>query len=53
MLVFTTTISILMSRLSINGPAEFSPRALLWGWLLVLLSLWLCWYLSDHAQKLG
>ena len=53
MLVLTTAISILMNRLAISGPAEFSPRALLWGWLLVLLSLWLCWYLCDHARKLG
>ena len=53
MLVFTTIVSTLMSRLAISGPAEFSPRALLWGWLLVLLSLWLCWYLCDHAHRLG
>lgn len=52
-LVITTLGSILMGRLVITGPAEFFPKALLWGWLVVLLLLWLCWYLSDHARQRG
>ncbi|MCB5191316.1 C13 family peptidase [Methylobacillus arboreus] len=53
MLAITTAASILMGRLVIIGPAEFFPKALLWGWLVVLLLLWLCWYLSDHARERG
>lgn len=53
MLAITTAGSILMGRLVIIGQAEFFPKALLWGWLVVLLLLWLCWYLSDHARAHG
>lgn len=53
MLAITTAGSILMGRLVIIGQAEFFPKALLWGWLVVLLLLWLCWYLSDHARTHG
>ncbi len=53
LLLITTAASILMGRLVVPGPAEFFPKALLWGWMITLLMLWLCWYLSDHARERG
>ncbi|SNR87859.1 Peptidase C13 family protein [Methylobacillus rhizosphaerae] len=51
LLIITTAISILSGRFTVFGSAEFMPKTLLWGWLLVLLLLWLCWYLSEHARQ--
>ena len=52
-LLITTCASILMGRLVISGEAEFYPKAILWGWSIVILLLWLSWFLSDQAKRRG
>ncbi|MCB5186605.1 C13 family peptidase [Methylobacillus caricis] len=53
MVILTTVASILMSRTVIAGPAEFYPKAILWGWLITILLIWICWYLTDCAKRQG
>lgn len=52
-MILTTTASIIMGRMVIAGPAEFYPKAVLWGWLITILLLWLCWYLTEQAKPHG
>lgn len=52
-LLITTAASILMGRLVISGDAEFYPKAIFWGWSIIILQLWLSWFLSEQANKRG
>lgn len=51
LLAITTAGGILSGRFTVSGDAEFVPQALFWGWLPILLLLWLCWYLSKHTHQ--
>lgn len=49
MIVLAELVAILFARLTITGPAIFYPDSLLWGWIYVVISLWLCWLLVRKA----
>ena len=42
---------ILFARLDIKGPAIFYLGAVMWGWLFVVISLWLCWLLIKKTSR--
>lgn len=44
-------LAILFGRLDIQGPATFYPSSLMWGWLYVVISLWLCWFLVRRSAE--
>jgi hypothetical protein len=44
------SLSILLQRFQIPGPADFYPRALLGGWFYAILLLWICYLVRAEKQ---
>jgi hypothetical protein len=46
-------VRVCFERLYIHGPARFYSPALLWGWLVTVVTLWVCWLLVPRPRGDG